>query len=175
MLGGETNEFADACDMSFTIRHDLMQLTNTYVPLTILTDSLTLFKVLHNTSVMTEKRLKVDISAAREAYENKEIDFIGWIPSEKSIANGLTKVTHCPALTRFLRLSHVDMEIQTAIDCRIEKISISSDDLNPHKQKYGECESNQLHTDTKKSMKSDTWSDIELQQIMWAAECELML
>ena len=67
------------------------------------------------------------------------------------------------------------MEIQTEIDYHIEKISICSDGLNPLKQKDGECESKKLNTNTKKDMKSDTSSDVEVQKIMSAAGCEVML
>ena len=77
MFGGKTHSFADEFLMSFTLGHDLMKLMNIYIPLTVLTDFLSLFKVLHNSSVMNEKRFMVDISAAREEYENKDIYFIG--------------------------------------------------------------------------------------------------
>lgn len=77
VLGGEVHAFADAYDATFTIRNDLKRLLKRDSKLTVLTDSMSLFKVVINSSTMTEARLMIDIPAAREAYEANVTDHIG--------------------------------------------------------------------------------------------------
>ena len=124
VLGGETYAFADAFDVAFNIRYDLKRLLNKEVKLIMLTDSMSLFKVIVNSTVTTEKRLMIDIAAVREAYERSDIDFIGWIPSRFNIANGLTKLGVCPALSGFLSTHDLHQEIRTVIDGRFHSIPL---------------------------------------------------
>lgn len=76
VLGGETHAFADSFDMAYTMRNYLNRIFERYIAMTMLTDSLSLFKVLINSSVMTEEKLMIDLAAAREAYERKNINHI---------------------------------------------------------------------------------------------------
>lgn len=57
VLGGETHAFADAFDASYAIRHDLQKIMLRNVPLCIVTDSDSLFKVIVQSSNMTENAL----------------------------------------------------------------------------------------------------------------------
>ena len=97
--------------MAYNIRYDLRKLLQKDVRHTLLTDSLSLFKVIINSTVTTEKRLMIDIAAVREAYERSDIDFIYWIPSQFNLANGLTKFEICPTLQSFLRSHQLYQEI----------------------------------------------------------------
>ena len=124
VLGGETYAFADVFDVAYSIRHDLRKILQKDVKLTLLTDSMSLFKVIINSSVTTEKRLMIDISAVREAYERSDIDFIGWISSKNNIANGLTKLGVCATLVEFLETHVLDQEIRTVIDGRFQYLSL---------------------------------------------------
>lgn len=96
VLGGETYAFADCFDMTFMIRYDMERATNVKIPLTILTDSESLFKVIVKSSTTTEKRFMINIQAAREAFETYEIDNVGWIRTKDNIADGLTKTKSAP-------------------------------------------------------------------------------
>ena len=58
--GGEMYAFDDAFDAAFSIRHDLQRLLKKDVRLTLLTDSMSLFKVIVNSTITTEKRLMID-------------------------------------------------------------------------------------------------------------------
>jgi len=51
----------------------------------------------------TEKRLLVDIAAARQAYNRFDISNVGLIASCDNIADALTKVRGCGALDSLLR------------------------------------------------------------------------
>ena len=101
VLSGETIAFADAFDSSFTLRHDLQNIIGKEIRLTMLADSLSLFRVIVNSSVTTEKRLMIDIRAARESNEKSEFEFLGWIKSQTNLADGFTKLGHFQALADF--------------------------------------------------------------------------
>lgn len=51
----------------------------------MLTNSLSLFKVLINQSVMIEKMLIIDLTASWETYKMSYIYHITWIPTESSV------------------------------------------------------------------------------------------
>lgn len=64
--------FADSFDQAYSLRHDLRQMLGIELPLMMLTDSDSLFKVItSSSSVTSEKRLMIDLRATREAYERK--------------------------------------------------------------------------------------------------------
>lgn len=110
------------------------------IKLTMLTDSMSLFKVMVNSSITTEKRLMIDIAAARQAYERSDIYFIGWIPAQSNIANGLTKLGVCATLDEFLRTQTLTTETQTVINGSFETIPINSDEFLPSEQEDRECD-----------------------------------
>lgn len=67
------------------------------IPITILTDSESLLKIMVKSTTTTKKRLIIDIRAAKEAFKNSEISSIGRIRSEENAADGLTKQKKCDA------------------------------------------------------------------------------
>lgn len=73
-------------------RHYVERMVKSRVPLTMPTVSESLFKWIVKSSVTTEKRLMVDIRAAREEYEHGDIIDVGWTRSPDKIIDGLTKV-----------------------------------------------------------------------------------
>ena len=73
VLCSETMAFADAFDMAFAIRYDLSRMMNSHVPITALTDSLSLFDVITKATIPTEKRLMVDLQTVKESYKKEEI------------------------------------------------------------------------------------------------------
>lgn len=67
-------------------------------------------------STTAEKRLIIDIRATREAYENRDITNIGWIPLNQNIAGGLNKVTDGDALDDELRIGVLNIKIKQWIE-----------------------------------------------------------
>jgi len=65
-------------------------------------DSMQLFEVITRGSHPTEKRLIIDIAAAREAYGRRELFNVGLVASANNPADGLTKVNARPALDALL-------------------------------------------------------------------------
>lgn len=103
VLAGETHAFVDAFDSSFTLRHDLSEIVNSTIPLSLITDSESLFKVIVQSSTITEKRLMIDLQACREAYQEGEIDDVGWVKSGNNVADGLTKLGKAELVQKVMR------------------------------------------------------------------------
>lgn len=61
-----------------------------------------LFNVIVKSTTTTEKRLMIDIHAVREAYDWREVGNVGWIKSIDNLADGLTELAICQALTKFM-------------------------------------------------------------------------
>ena len=77
VIGGEIYVFSEALDISFYIRHDIKRLLKKDIKLTPLTDLMSLFKIIINSTTTIEKNLMIYIAAVSEAYERSDIDFIG--------------------------------------------------------------------------------------------------
>jgi hypothetical protein len=100
-MAAETPAFSNAFDNAFIIKHDIERMIGS-VHYLMLTDNKALFDVIAWTRCTTERRLMVDIAAAREAYHERIISNIGLICSEFNIADGLTKAGPNEALRKFL-------------------------------------------------------------------------
>eukprot|EP00171_Calliarthron_tuberculosum_P005703 IDg5703t1 len=91
-MASETLAFADSFDSAHTIKHDLQQALGKRIPLLMLTDSQALFDVLTRSNYTTEKRLMIEIAAARQAYNEKETDNIAFIESNTTSLMHLLKL-----------------------------------------------------------------------------------
>jgi hypothetical protein len=74
-----------------------------HVPLLLMTDSRSLFKVIVNHKKTEEGRLMLYVYSVREAYRCREIDKLALIRSEYNVADALTKIDGNDALLRMLR------------------------------------------------------------------------
>lgn len=104
IMAGEVYAFADAFDAAYIIKHDLERIYRQRLPLVMLTDSKQMFDVITRASHTTEKRLMIDVAAAREAYNRHEISNVGLVRSEHNVPDGLTKPGPCAALDAVLRI-----------------------------------------------------------------------
>lgn len=111
-MGAEVLAFADGFDYGYLLRHDLQRIVRNDIPLAMLTNSDSLFKTIVKSTTTTEKRLMIDIEAARKAHSKQEISDVGWIRSEDNPAHGLTKPTPCPALEKLLDTGRADRPVQ---------------------------------------------------------------
>ncbi|CDF36780.1 unnamed protein product [Chondrus crispus] len=91
IMGGEIFALADGFDRAFMLGHDLERMYDRKIPLYVLTDSKQVFDTITKASKTTERRLLIDIAAARQAYNRQEISNIGLVASEDMVADGLTK------------------------------------------------------------------------------------
>eukprot|EP00170_Pyropia_yezoensis_P001479 contig_6504_g1483 len=132
IMAGEVYAFANAFDEALVIKYDLERIYHKHIPLIMLTDSKQLFDVITRTSHPTEKRLMIDVAAAREAYNNQEISNVGLLKSEHNAADGLTKPHHCAALERILTTGEDNQPVQQWI---IRDAATSK----PSERERGEC------------------------------------
>lgn len=107
-LGRETMALADAFDVAYSLKHYMQRIKGKRVPITIFTDSLSLFDVISKATTTLEKRLMIDIASVREAYVKHDLEKLGFIRSQHSSADPFTKVMKCKALDDALngRLDH---------------------------------------------------------------------
>ena len=90
---------ASACfDYCFTLGYDMMLATGHRIPILLFTDSKSLFDTVTSLSGITEKRLLIEISALRDAFDSGELDNIGHVSS----AYNLTKKKKCHLMKELL-------------------------------------------------------------------------
>lgn len=81
-LAAEKHALADAAEMEILVQHDLYSIYGTTIPINLLTDANSLSDVLAKGSATTEKRLMIDVSATRQAYDDEDINGLIWIRRE---------------------------------------------------------------------------------------------
>jgi Reverse transcriptase (RNA-dependent DNA polymerase) len=111
-MAAETMAFANTFDAAFAIKHDLESMIGKFIPLLILTDSRPLFDVLICAKYTTEKRLMIDISAAREGFTRRDITNVCLIRSEHNIADAMTKLASNAAMLNILKTNQVNHPIE---------------------------------------------------------------
>lgn len=77
----------------------------------MLTNRKSRFDTIVKNSFMTEKRLMIDVNAAREAYQKLEISDIGHVDDPDNPADGLTKAKQCNGLNTVLQTGTVNHEV----------------------------------------------------------------
>lgn len=86
IMGGEVNAFVDSFDKLYILKRDLERLLNCKLSLHMTTDPKRLFNVMTKGQQPTEKRLIIDISAARETYKLQEISQVGLVRSMRLVS-----------------------------------------------------------------------------------------
>lgn len=102
IMAGEVCAFMDAFDVSFMVSSDISNLLGITIPVFMFTDSKQLFDSVTKGKRTTEKRLMIDISAARESYKRFEIEAIGLIKGSDNPADDLSKINGNGALKQIL-------------------------------------------------------------------------
>ncbi len=90
-MGGEVIEFTDLFDRGSTLAAEFSTIYGRRIPVQLFTDSKSLFDVIFKGSRTSEKRMILDIAAAREEFRDKVISYIGLVCSSSNLAEGLTK------------------------------------------------------------------------------------
>jgi hypothetical protein len=90
---------------------DLEQIIRGSVPITMLTDSKSLFDIITKSSTTSEKRLQIDVAAARNAYHEGELSEIGLIASEQNLADPLTKPKSTAPLADVLKRGRLNTTV----------------------------------------------------------------
>ncbi len=109
-MAAEVIAFSDAFDVGYTLATELSSLLGRKVPLILLTDSKSLFDVISKGSRTSEKRMMLDIAAARERYRRRDIFNIGFVRSSKNLVYGLTKPMNQASFLSVLRSRKLSIE-----------------------------------------------------------------
>ena len=111
-MAGETVALTEAFDHIFIIKHDLQRMLGKQVALLMIKDSKLLFDVIPGNRYTTEARLKVDIAAVREGYNQKIISSIALISKHYNLDDPLTNIKGNSSLDVFLRTHRVQHPIE---------------------------------------------------------------
>ncbi|KAF4470050.1 Aurora kinase 2 splicing, partial [Fusarium albosuccineum] len=95
VLASEVYGMVSGFDLGYVIWYTLcailQRLGISRPPLTLCTDSYSLYQCLVQLGSTTEKRLMIDIMALRQSYEKREIHEIRWIKGDDNPADAMTK------------------------------------------------------------------------------------
>ena len=90
-MSGGVIVFSDLFDVAIAFAEEIGMTLAGMVPVRLLTDCKHLFDVVSKGSRTSQKRMMLDIAAAREGFKTKTISDIGFVGSSPNIADGLTK------------------------------------------------------------------------------------
>jgi len=102
-MAGEVIAFSDMFDVAITLAEEIRTIYKRSIPLHLLTDSKALFDIISKGSRTSEKRMMLDIAAAREGFRDKIISDIGFVRSSYNLADGLTKPMQQASLQSVLK------------------------------------------------------------------------
>lgn len=81
--------FADEFNMAYIMEHDLLLINVSFTPLTIFTNSLSLFNVLTDVSATTKTHMKIHLQNVQFCYCKMGIEDVAYIKFEFNIADAL--------------------------------------------------------------------------------------
>ena len=90
MLAAETLSLTDGCDTSFYVTQIVNHVYQQNFKNTMITDNKSPLDSIQTTSLINDKRLRVELSALPQMYDRDEIE-IEWTPTSSQIINVLTK------------------------------------------------------------------------------------
>ena len=109
VLAAELYAMAGGFDAASSMRPTIAEIMGKKVPLTIYTDSKSLFDATTTINTVTEKRLLIDLQVIRQAYEHQEVTDICWIPTHQNPADGMTKEKPNKALRQLMEENRLEL------------------------------------------------------------------
>ncbi|KID81309.1 Ribonuclease H-like protein [Metarhizium guizhouense ARSEF 977] len=115
-LASELYSMVQGADMAYAISTTLAMITNQLdipqIPITLCTDSFSLYECLVKLGTTKEKRLMIDIMALRQSYERREIYEIRWINGQDNPADAMTKASPNNTLETFIDSNKVTIRVE---------------------------------------------------------------
>ncbi len=100
------------------------------LPITLCTDSKSLYDCLVKLGTTQEKRLMVDLMCLRQSYERREIAEIKWIDGGSNPADAMTKSRPCQALKDLIDTNTVKLQVTEWVERTGDKEGSISDLIN---------------------------------------------
>ena len=116
VLASELYAMIHTFDAACVLKYTIDAITKQSVPLILCTDSLSLFECLVKLGTTKEKRLMIDISSIREAYELREIAEIVWIKGSSNPADSMTKSNSNRALDEMIANNQYKLEKEAWVE-----------------------------------------------------------
>lgn len=110
VLASELYGLVQGFDIGAAITATVGAILNQETPLTICTDSKSLYDLLTKLGTTSEKRLMIDIMALRQSYERREIVEVIWIDGPTNPADAMTKGKPCQALTDLIDTNKISIK-----------------------------------------------------------------
>jgi len=98
VLASELYALTHGFDIATAVKSTIEKILHKPVPLTLCTDSKSLYECLVKLGTTREKRLMIDLMCLRQAYERREITEVKWIHGDTNPADAMTKAKPCQAL-----------------------------------------------------------------------------
>src|SRR5580692_9117993 len=102
---------ANGFDIGAAIKATIEKIVKTDLPLTLCTDSKSLYDCLVKLGTTHEKRLMIDIMCLRQSYERREISEVIWIDGDSNPADAMTKARPCQALRDLVDSNKIDLRV----------------------------------------------------------------
>jgi hypothetical protein len=96
-------------DTGFVLKATIEKLLNIKLPMTICTDSNSLYQCLVRLGTTQEKRLMIDVMCLRQAYEQRLIAEVKWIDGNSNPADAMTKSKANSALRDLINTNKLDV------------------------------------------------------------------
>lgn len=109
--------FADAFDMSFTLRHDLGKITSSKILISVMSDSKSLISVLTKTNTTTKKRFIIDLQTVNDSNDSFKVSDVALIQSWFIIADALTKAKRNFIVMNTIKSGTIDHPIAKIMIC----------------------------------------------------------
>jgi hypothetical protein len=109
VLASELYAMSNAFDIASAIKCTIEKILHISLPLTICTDSKSLYDCLVKLGTTQEKRLMIDLMCLRQSYERREIAEVRWIDGNTNPADAMTKSKACSALKDLIDTNKVDV------------------------------------------------------------------
>lgn len=116
IMAGEVCAFMDGFDLGFAIAADLEMTLHRKLSMFMYTDSKQLFDAMTEGKHTAERRLMVDILAARQSYRRFEIEGVAVVPGDVSPADALSKAKGNDALDRLMATSVDETPVEQWIE-----------------------------------------------------------
>lgn len=121
MLSAELVVIFHVFDFASTTRKTISDMFGRNIAMTMYTDNKSRYDAMTGINATTEKRLMIDLTILRQAYELREITEIVWVTSAQNQADAMTKDSLSPALSTWMRTNTLSISAMSWVERKTTK------------------------------------------------------